>query len=175
MYCRSETSKVDDQPGTFTSSDPPVIDDWGQSSPSLVANVTNQSEPDINTKLEPWVLQTWIQPDISEKVAVNEEPFNIHPNRFRADYRSMESNGQIRDVQLSPSSSSPPVMKNPTWISDDTRGKVPNCSQFFLSTPHAAVVIHICNGPALSGSYGCILTRKEDVEHVEGFIPTKAR
>ncbi len=159
MYCRSETSKVDDQPGTFTSSDPPVIDDWGQSSPSLVANVNNQPEPDINTKLEPWVLQTWIQPDISEKVAINEEPFNIHPNRFRADYRSMESNGKIRDVQLSPSSSSPPFMKNPTWISDDTRGKVPNCSQFFLSTPHAAVVIHICNGPALSGSYGCILTR----------------
>jgi len=122
-----------------------VTDDRGQSSPSSAANVNNQPDPDINTftKLEPRVLQTWIQPDVSEKPAVNEEPFNIHPNRFRADYRSMESNEQIRDVQLSPSSSSPPFMKIPTWISDNTRGKVPNCCQFFLSTPHTAVVIHI--------------------------------
>jgi len=86
---------------------------------------------------------SWIQPDISENLTVNEEPFNIHSNRFRADYRSVESNEQIRDVQLSPSSSTPPFMKNPTWISDDIRGKVLNCCQFFLSTPHAAVVIHI--------------------------------
>ncbi len=143
--CRSETSKVNDQSGTFTSSDPLVTDDRGQSSPSLAANVNNQPEPDINTftKLEPRFLQTWIQPGVSEKPAVNEEPFSIHPNRFRADYRSMESNEQIRDVQLSSSSSSPPFMKNSTWISDDTRGKVPNCCQFFLSTPHTAVVIHI--------------------------------
>jgi hypothetical protein len=143
--CRSETSKVNGQPGTFISSDPPVIDDRGQSAPSSAANVNNQPEPDINTftKLEPRFLQTWIQPDVSENPAVNEEPINIHPNRFRANYRSMESNGQIRDVQLSPSSSSPPFMKNPMWISDDTRGKVPNCCQFFLSTPHTAVVIHI--------------------------------
>jgi len=101
----------------FTSSDPSVIDDRGQSSSLSAVNVNNQPEPDINTftKLEPWVLQTWIQPDISEKPAVNEEFFNIHPNRFCADYRSMESNGQIRDdMQLSPSSSSPPLMKNPT-------------------------------------------------------------
>ncbi len=55
----------------------------------------------------------------------------------------MESNVQIRDVQLSPSSSSSHFMKTSTWISDDTRGKVPNCCQFFLSTPHTAVVIHI--------------------------------
>ncbi len=131
VNCCSETLKVNGQPGTFTSCDPSVIDDRDQSSSSSAANVDNQPEPDINTfsKLKPWVLQTWIQPDIDEKLAVNEEPFDIHLNRFRADYRSMESNGQIRDGQLSPSSSS--LLRTvPGW---NRATKEPNPNQFTVN------------------------------------------
>lgn len=88
-------------------------------------------------------MQTWTQPDISNQTAVNEEPFDIHPDRLRANFQNMESNGQIRDVQMSPRSNSPSVVKNPTWIPDDNRGKIPKYSQCFLSTPHTVLVINI--------------------------------